>query len=413
MTCRSNKRSRKKAVYKQRQKTVEKWTSHNQRTLQKLETGSDLDEIDERRKRALQAKKKRLTPKVQIMFRQSVSVLAQPPTQENESALPLPCWPADYLDIHPDVGSSLFENAQDHDFIDDENAEQECGFDPSDKIKEYLQKVKTDTSLLFEDCKGLSILPVTTYKPWIRPACGYLQIVRSSIHEQMNPDLLIFPDVFCWAPDQYLVSQQWPECPSQRCSYQLKPNGNQWTDPRVVHGIGGPIYLISRRYKCCNPQEAHYYCGSDPELLTSLPHDLELIFPFVVTKKSAVTKELAKFLTESKVNGLSLSGLELILNCVKNEAHDTKRVAYYAMCFRRQMKFTNGVLQTTPPPPQPFEEAKRIFPPLSDTYLGSIFNVLAESTASFKRSFTQSLLSGTKCLYVDHTFNVNIINSVV
>ena len=153
-----------------------------------------------------------------------------------------------------------------------------------------------------------------------------------------------------WVPEffyPHLVS--YIPCISVKCSGHATRQRWNPSGPRVVHGIHSAVYLLCWQYRChtCNT----LFAGWDNDALAKLPPAVRARFRFVLTHKSAITKELHQRVIDARVHGGSLKQLvnELTRNR-HNRMHETI-TAYYRHCeyykLSRETNMKGGSKQTS------------------------------------------------------------------
>ena len=114
------------------------------------------------------------------------------------------------------------------------------------------------------------------------------------------------------SPDiRWLRSAHWKDCCNQRESC------------RLLYGINGPIYLVSRVYRCSgNHAEV---IAHDPSILNLVPESRR---PFVLSHIAGVTCQLQDYVTCSIINGLKMEHVETMLGQLYMKEYYKKRVSF-------------------------------------------------------------------------------------
>ncbi|ORY80027.1 hypothetical protein BCR37DRAFT_84694 [Protomyces lactucae-debilis] len=156
-----------------------------------------------------------------------------------------------------------------------------------DLIHEIKAKIQDKRIKLYEE--GSSF--------WIHPP-------DPSIHLSDEPNhakVLVQPSVFVWHPALWSrtgnrtgKADEEGRLPCPRCKGGLRFKGWCESPPaRRIHDDGGHFLLMAYRYFCKNQ-----FCSlgtisaADTELLESLPHDLQLAFPAILSHRSGISKQL-------------------------------------------------------------------------------------------------------------------------
>ncbi len=87
------------------------------------------------------------------------------------------------------------------------------------------------------------------------------------------------------------------------------------------------IYLFSYEYKCgqCRQQRV----GSSAEFLNSAPVEIRLAFPFILSKKLGVTKELGNLLLSLGNSVVGPSAIRRIVMERHSSEFDQRKAIYY------------------------------------------------------------------------------------
>ena len=285
---------------------------------------------------------------------------------------------------------------------------------PLDKIVEYLHNLHLSIQENFKNLNnsgtGSALLP--GFAPWIRAkdaGCDYVakQAKHMLVDIQFDFADFILPDVFVWAPDQMMINRSYFKCPT--CHFgDLQPDGCQFAPPRKVHDLENFVYLIARKYVCSKDRN-HRFVGSSPDVLSKLPVEVYRQFPFMLSKKSAVSKGVARLISLLKTLGLSFKKLSFVLNALKTERFATKRVGYNGLKASRMISVKNfphpGLVETKFAPWT--VDYSDVHSGISPHYLRDVYLNLSDAERSYQDFFNQRLGATSRYLAADHTFQVN------
>jgi hypothetical protein len=112
-----------------------------------------------------------------------------------------------------------------------------------------------------------------------------------------SPESSYLVDIHVFAP-HITYKGFFPQCP--HCGQTLSPKG--WaSNPRGrrVIGLSECSYLISFRYNCkgciANDGRTVSFYASTQEMMANMPRYIQLAFPFILTKRKAITLEVSSW----------------------------------------------------------------------------------------------------------------------
>jgi hypothetical protein len=92
---------------------------------------------------------------------------------------------------------------------------------------------------------------------------------------------------------------------------------------QVLYGINGPIYLVSRVYRCSG-QHAEII-AHDPSILNLIPESRR---PFILYHITGVTCQLQDYVACSIINGLKMEHIESMLGQLYMKEYTKKRASF-------------------------------------------------------------------------------------
>ena len=149
-----------------------------------------------------------------------------------------------------------------------------------------------------------------------------------------NPIDYIRPVLMFWDPlNQLACLRGTIRCPRPEC--RISPNPRMlravhWKDChnrretcRLLYGVNGPIYLVSRVYRCTG-QHAEII-AHDQAILNLIPESRR---PFILSHIAGVTRELQDNIVSYIISGLKMEHIQLMMCQVYLEVYTRKRVSF-------------------------------------------------------------------------------------
>ena len=135
------------------------------------------------------------------------------------------------------------------------------------------------------------------------------------------PITFVMPPCILWSPvEQYPSDYTCPKCTSNLIDLQMTLRPARWQDgsnpqstPRKIHGVDGPIIVISRVYRC---PKGHEVLGYHPNILSQVP--LQEVIPFALWHRTGFTHNLLELVQSLVLAGISISA---IANTLENNRY--------------------------------------------------------------------------------------------
>lgn len=144
--------------------------------------------------------------------------------------------------------------------------------------------------------------PLSLPSLWITPPDPIFLLSEN----QFKPRLLYRPRVFLWLLHFFVKVLICPDC--KKCG--LEKNGA--LPPRRITDLEDNFYIITWSYYC-RKGCGHYFAGWSPRLLASLPRQLQLAFPAVLSHRGGLSYNVVKLLRTSNQHKMGPSGVRSLL----------------------------------------------------------------------------------------------------
>ncbi len=138
---------------------------------------------------------------------------------------------------------------------------------------------------------------------WIRPVDPTLLLMDSNF---LNPTCLWRPQVFLWLIHLFIELK----CPDPLCGKPLEKNGA--LPPWRVTDIEDSFYIVAWAYYCCDGCHSYYH-GWSKKLIDSLPPQLRLAFPAVLSRKSGLSHAVIDILRAGNQHKMGSNGVRSLL----------------------------------------------------------------------------------------------------
>lgn len=244
---------------------------------------------------------------------------------------------------------------------------------------------------------------------WVWDQSPYLMLLSQPC-APLEPVVFHHPKFFVWLP-HYLLGDRIP-CPQciadgrrsskGRAVYLQKQEFIEST--RWVVDINCNVYLIGYRYQCGVDGCRHSYRSWSPEILDILPAAVSAKFPFLLTRRSGISKQLASLLQASIQGGMGADAVTQMIQSFHYEKFDELHAQYLQL-----------VLDRFKACPSHFWVKKESFDTFSDLngyagfvpsapYLARFYDMLVERDSPELRQYITLLPART--LAIDHSFKV-------
>ncbi|KAF8134402.1 hypothetical protein EV363DRAFT_1561939 [Boletus edulis] len=246
-----------------------------------------------------------------------------------------------------------------------------------------------------------------TYRVW--DSSPYLTLL-SQPRAPLEPAVFHRPKFFIWLPHCLLGDRiLCPQCKavgrrsSKGCAVYLQKQGFIENARRVVD-INCNMYLIGYRYQCGVDGCRRSYRSWSPEILDILPAAVSAEFPFLLTRRSGISKPLASLLRASIQGGMGADAVTQMIQSFHYEKFDELHAQYLQLVLDR--------FKACPPH---FWVKKESFGTFSDpngyagfvpsaSYLARFYDMLVERDSPELKQCIALLPART--LAIDHSFKV-------
>lgn len=181
-----------------------------------------------------------------------------------------------------------------------------------------------------------------------------------------------------------LRAVHWKDCHNQRESC------------RVMYGVNGPVYLVSRVYRCSG-QHAEII-AHDPAILEIIPQSRR---PFILSHITGVTRELHESIGSYITTGMKMEHIHDMMGQIYIESYTRKRI-----CFEEDLQ--HFLSKTETPLETPCDKFPSVLPdeyqPPSITVIRDCFLYAFERKQSM---YTSKMIElSAEWISIDHTFKV-------
>lgn len=160
---------------------------------------------------------------------------------------------------------------------------------------------------------------------WIRPADPTLLLMGAN---SFDPTRLWRPRVFLWLIHLFVELK----CPHPLCGKPLEKNGA--LPPRRVTDVEDSFYIIAWAYYCRDGCRAYYH-GWSRKLIDSLPAQLRLAFPAVLSRKSGLSHAVIDILRAGNQHKMGPNGVRSLLYETHTRRFNKLQLQYLEAVFER------------------------------------------------------------------------------
>jgi hypothetical protein len=154
-------------------------------------------------------------------------------------------------------------------------------------------------------------------------------------------------DVFVWHPAAIFQGDGYPACPKCKTKLPSLVQYHGWGDYREVVCKSTCIQLITTRYKCfnygCTAGTFHAY---DSDVLSQYPAYIKHAFPFFLTHRKAIDRELLQEISDARASGQSMSDFRRRIIGLHKDSHFKRETQYYSLA---GAKWEKNIYDSTPP----------------------------------------------------------------
>ena len=148
----------------------------------------------------------------------------------------------------------------------------------------------------------------------------------------MNPYSFIVCDIFVWFPAAQFPGHGYPTCPSCKAKSPKVVKFHGWGEMRDVVMRDRVVKLITGRYKCHGPGCAKgTFRAYDKEVLALYPEFIRQAFPFYLSVKKALHRDILFDLADARVAGESIGNFAKRIIGMHKTRYFIRTTQYYSI----------------------------------------------------------------------------------